>query len=241
MSSSLAPPPRQVLRPRPDPSGGLGHGSPLDGALRRLGGSQPPPDRGGAVRAPEPPIQGGNPRRRSRPRENHRDRHRAVPVLGRAQASDHCQRVKEHYVKGKNIMEKKRTAREKPPTTATAPPSASRPNSSRPPTSCAATWSPRLQARGAGAHLPQVHLRRLRGQAPGAAGRRPGRRRRPRRIPGRKRVLGAEEARWSHLQANAKQPTIGTLIDDAMRAIEKENESLKGVLPKDYARPRSTR
>ncbi len=46
-----------------------------------------------------------------------------------------------------------------------------------------------------------------------------------------------KEARWSNLQANAKQPTIGTLIDDAMRAIEKDNESLKGVLPKDYARP----
>lgn len=46
-----------------------------------------------------------------------------------------------------------------------------------------------------------------------------------------------KEARWSHLQANAKQPTIGTLIDDAMRVIEKDNESLKGVLPKDYARP----
>ena len=46
-----------------------------------------------------------------------------------------------------------------------------------------------------------------------------------------------KEARWSHLQANAKRPTIGTLIDDAMRAIEKDNESLKGVLPKDYARP----
>lgn len=44
-------------------------------------------------------------------------------------------------------------------------------------------------------------------------------------------------ARWSHLQANAKLPTIGSLIDDAMRAIEKDNESLKGVLPKDYARP----
>jgi type I restriction enzyme M protein len=44
-------------------------------------------------------------------------------------------------------------------------------------------------------------------------------------------------ARWSHLQANAKQPTIGKLIDDAMVAIEKENPSLKGVLPKDYARP----
>lgn len=46
-----------------------------------------------------------------------------------------------------------------------------------------------------------------------------------------------KSARWSHLQANAKQPTIGKLIDDAMVAIEKENPSLKGVLPKDYARP----
>ncbi|MBI5780821.1 MAG: SAM-dependent DNA methyltransferase [Rhodocyclales bacterium] len=46
-----------------------------------------------------------------------------------------------------------------------------------------------------------------------------------------------KEARWSYLQANAKRPEIGSLIDDAMRAIEKENESLKGVLPKDYARP----
>ncbi|MBZ0086901.1 MAG: type I restriction-modification system subunit M [Thermomonas sp.] len=46
-----------------------------------------------------------------------------------------------------------------------------------------------------------------------------------------------KEARWSHLQAGAKLPTIGTLIDDAMRVIEKDNESLKGVLPKDYARP----
>ncbi len=44
-------------------------------------------------------------------------------------------------------------------------------------------------------------------------------------------------ARWSHLQANAKQPAIGKLIDEAMIAIEKDNETLKGVLPKDYARP----
>ena len=44
-------------------------------------------------------------------------------------------------------------------------------------------------------------------------------------------------ARWSHLQANAKQPTIGKLIDEAMMAIEKDNENLKGVLPKDYGRP----
>lgn len=43
-------------------------------------------------------------------------------------------------------------------------------------------------------------------------------------------------ARWGTLQANAKQPTIGKLIDDAMAAIEKDNPSLKGVLPKDYGR-----
>jgi len=44
-------------------------------------------------------------------------------------------------------------------------------------------------------------------------------------------------ARWIYLQANAKQPTIGKIIDDAMIAIEKENPSLKGVLAKEYARP----
>jgi type I restriction enzyme M protein len=46
-----------------------------------------------------------------------------------------------------------------------------------------------------------------------------------------------KEARWSHLQANAKQPTIGKLIDEAMAEIEKANPGLKGVLPKDYNRP----
>jgi len=45
------------------------------------------------------------------------------------------------------------------------------------------------------------------------------------------------EARWSHLRAQAPQPTIGRLVDDAMEAIERDNPSLKGVLPKDYARP----
>ncbi|MDF1500851.1 MAG: class I SAM-dependent DNA methyltransferase [Anaerolineales bacterium] len=44
-------------------------------------------------------------------------------------------------------------------------------------------------------------------------------------------------ARWSAIQDNAKQPDIGRIIDDAMDAIEKDNPSLKGVLPKDYARP----
>ena len=47
-----------------------------------------------------------------------------------------------------------------------------------------------------------------------------------------------KEARWSHLKANARQPTIGKLVDDAMLAIERDNPSLKGVLPKDYAHPR---
>jgi len=45
------------------------------------------------------------------------------------------------------------------------------------------------------------------------------------------------EARWSYLQKNAKRPEIGTLVDDAMAAIERDNKVLKGVLPKDYARP----
>ena len=46
-----------------------------------------------------------------------------------------------------------------------------------------------------------------------------------------------KEARWKYLQDNAKQPKIGKIIDDAMAAIERDNKSLKGVLPKDYARP----
>lgn len=45
-------------------------------------------------------------------------------------------------------------------------------------------------------------------------------------------------ARWGFIQhQRAKLPSIGKDIDDAMDAIEKDNPSLKGVLPKDYARP----
>jgi type I restriction enzyme M protein len=47
-----------------------------------------------------------------------------------------------------------------------------------------------------------------------------------------------KEARWAHLLANAKQPTIGKVVDDAMLAVERDNPTLKGVLPKDYAHPR---
>jgi type I restriction enzyme M protein len=46
-----------------------------------------------------------------------------------------------------------------------------------------------------------------------------------------------KEARWDYLKGNAPQPKIGTIVDDAMTAIERDNRSLKGVLPKDYARP----
>ena len=44
-------------------------------------------------------------------------------------------------------------------------------------------------------------------------------------------------ARWSHIQSQARQATIGKAIDDAMVALEKDNDRLKGVLPKDFARP----
>ncbi len=45
------------------------------------------------------------------------------------------------------------------------------------------------------------------------------------------------EARWERLRQNARQPTIGQIVDEAMEAVERDNPALKGVLPKDYARP----
>ena len=46
-----------------------------------------------------------------------------------------------------------------------------------------------------------------------------------------------QSARWEFIKKSAKQSTIGQIIDDAMIAIERENRNLKGVLPKNYARP----
>ena len=46
-----------------------------------------------------------------------------------------------------------------------------------------------------------------------------------------------ETARWSVIASKAHTPEIGTVIDDAMRAIEKENKRLKDILPKNFARP----
>ena len=45
------------------------------------------------------------------------------------------------------------------------------------------------------------------------------------------------EARWSHLRARARQPTVGLTVDQAMAAIERDNPALEDVLPRDYARP----
>ncbi len=45
-----------------------------------------------------------------------------------------------------------------------------------------------------------------------------------------------KEARWARLKEQARQPTIGQIIDDAMVAIERDNPAIKDVLPKNYAR-----
>jgi type I restriction enzyme M protein len=46
-----------------------------------------------------------------------------------------------------------------------------------------------------------------------------------------------QNARWNSIQEKAKLPSIGTAIDEAMELIEKENDELKNVLPKVFARP----
>lgn len=46
-----------------------------------------------------------------------------------------------------------------------------------------------------------------------------------------------KDARWSVISADAHQPSIGVTIDNAMRLIEQENSRLKGILPKNFARP----
>ncbi|HUK22497.1 MAG TPA: type I restriction-modification system subunit M N-terminal domain-containing protein [Gemmatimonadales bacterium] len=49
------------------------------------------------------------------------------------------------------------------------------------------------------------------------------------------------ETRWQHLKAQAKQPTNGQLVDDAMTGIERDNPALKGVLPRITPAQCSTR
>ena len=79
----------------------------------------------------------------------------------------------------------------------------------------------------------------LRGDAR-PTGRRIGQRCRPGgfgRVPRPDHLLGAARGPLQLLKAQACQPTIGQLVDDAMAGIERDNPALKGVLPKDYARP----
>ena len=45
------------------------------------------------------------------------------------------------------------------------------------------------------------------------------------------------DARWSNLRSQARQNTIGQVVDAAMTAVERDNPALRGVLPRDYARP----
>jgi len=45
-----------------------------------------------------------------------------------------------------------------------------------------------------------------------------------------------KNARWDNVKANARSANIGKIVDEATASIEKENISLKGILPKDYSR-----
>ena len=44
------------------------------------------------------------------------------------------------------------------------------------------------------------------------------------------------DARWTHIRSQAKQPAIGQILDESMEAIERENQTLKGILPKVFSR-----
>ncbi|MCK5019785.1 MAG: SAM-dependent DNA methyltransferase, partial [Candidatus Peribacteraceae bacterium] len=46
-----------------------------------------------------------------------------------------------------------------------------------------------------------------------------------------------QQARWNALLSKAKDPSVGEVLDDAMEALEKQNPTLKGILPKVYAKP----
>ena len=60
----------------------------------------------------------------------------------------------------------------------------------------------------------------------------------PRRVPGREYLLGTTGGPLVLSPSiNARQPDIGEIVDDAMLAVEQDNPGLKGVLPKEYARP----
>ena len=51
------------------------------------------------------------------------------------------------------------------------------------------------------------------------------------------KIVGTINVRWSYLEEHSKDDNIGEIIDDALTLIEKDNTSLKNVLPKDYNSP----
>ena len=119
--------------------------------------------------------------------------------------------------------------------------SASKPSSGPPPTRCATTWTPPSTSTSSSGLIFLKYIsdafEEQHAELEAAAWRRAPIPKTPTSTAPSTSSGCPKEARWSHLKANAKQPTIGKLVDDAMVAIERDNPSLKGVLPKDYARP----
>jgi type I restriction enzyme M protein len=111
---------------------------------------------------------------------------------------------------------------------------------SRPPTSCATTWTPASTSTSSSASCSSstsptpsrsLHARLVEQAADGAD-------------PEDRDEYRAERvfwvpkaARWPGIQARAKQASIGQTIDEAMIALERDNPSLRGVLPKNFGRP----
>ena len=120
------------------------------------------------------------------------------------------------------------------------PPSATKPSSGRWPTPCAAAWTPPSTSTSClgliflkyiSDAFEEKHAALLAEKAQGADPEDPDEYR------AENIFWVPPEARWPHLKAQAPRATIGQLVDDAMAAIERDNPALKGVLPKDYARP----
>ena len=129
-------------------------------------------------------------------------------------------------------------ARQEAPTP--PPTSATKPSSGRWPTRCAAAWTPPSTSTSCLGLLflkyisdafEEKHAALLAEKAQGADPEDPDEYR------AQSIFWVPPEARWPHLKAQARQSTIGQLVDDAMAGIERDNPALKGVLPKDYARP----
>ena len=129
-----------------------------------------------------------------------------------------------------------------PPRTTRPPISASKPSSGSPPTSCAPTWTrPEYKHVVLGLiflkyisdAFEEHHATLLAGKGE-YAGANP---EDPDEYKAENVFWVPPGARWTYLQNSAKQPTIGKIVDDAMVAIERDNPRLKGVLPKEYARP----